>query len=615
MDSVAAMLRMLQMTTLFRSRWLLAVILFIAAFCALFSPRFYSLVSSISNMSFAVSPDAVVVRPNEAVTVSEPSLLVPAPRSNTASQASALTFPSSTTVVHKHFSEQCKSTAHGKFCSLYDWRNQSNHNIDCFPFADLEAPRSPAVQGPNQSPLGIPFHMSGHVCQPPLLPQKVLDAALKRVPGDRTGLRQMLSRLKAKGRVNVQLFGGSETLGTLCNSCDKGGCWKQWGKCRWGTRLKNQIQMAFPDADISVNNLGKPAHNTQSFLPLIGVIEAAQASPPDLIIVDFAVNDRRYAWKAYAQKLKGKLQNVDDIKPEMLEGASAQKALKSMAQEHGISLEVLLCQFRALVPQAQILVVVMLESSSDDNAAVQNEYAKVCQHYNVPLVSYADAADALVKLGGLRKQMWLGEIAHPNWWAHTYLADILANLFNIEYSAMLAGAPLTAVKKAVSPLHKRAKIDLYMGCVKPVTIHQSSTPGDISPRGTEDGSWKLYEDRPGKPGWIADGSRGHSVLSFPVQFGSARRLIISYLRSYEGLGKANVSVGTYAGRFSGKGDGKEFMLDGHWDTHSSQVFNEYLCHGSTYNPRGCKAEAGAWININFRIVEGMKFKLTGIITC
>ena len=54
------------------------------------------------------------------------------------------------------------------------------------------------------------------------------------------------------------------------------------------------------------------------------------------------------------------------------------------------------------------------------------------------------------------------------------------------------------------------------------------------------GNWSLYEDRPGKPGWISTKRGG--VIEFNVKFGENPRLILGFLRSYEGLGDAIFSM-------------------------------------------------------------------------
>merc|ERR1711897_18277 len=50
------------------------------------------------------------------------------------------------------------------------------------------------------------------------------------------------------------------------------------------------------------------------------------------------------------------------------------------------------------------------------------------------------------------------------------------------------------------------------------------------------GDWALYEDKKDRPGWIA--TKEKSVIRFPVRLGAAAIISVTYLRSYEGVGRA-----------------------------------------------------------------------------
>lgn len=63
------------------------------------------------------------------------------------------------------------------------------------------------------------------------------------------------------------------------------------------------------------------------------------------------------------------------------------------------------------------------------------------------------------------------------------------------------------------------------------------------------GEWRLYEDRPGKPGWISSGPNG-STITFDVTFGARPRLTLSWMLGYAGLGR--VAVGFVGARHAGK---------------------------------------------------------------
>ena len=78
------------------------------------------------------------------------------------------------------------------------------------------------------------------------------------------------------------------------------------------------------------------------------------------------------------------------------------------------------------------------------------------------------------------------------------------------------------------------------------------------------GDWRLYEDREGKPGWIAH-EQG-ATLGFDLIFGNSPRVVVSFLRSYEKLGA--VTIGFAADGADGDRlntvEGATYSIDGIW---------------------------------------------------
>merc|ERR1711990_1437071 len=67
-------------------------------------------------------------------------------------------------------------------------------------------------------------------------------------------------------------------------------------------------------------------------------------------------------------------------------------------------------------------------------------------------------------------------------------------------------------------------------------------------KGTAAGLWSLYEDVPGKPGWIIDYNQSDKVdesklvVSFPLALGNDGKVTINYLQSYYNMGKVSVWI-------------------------------------------------------------------------
>ena len=127
------------------------------------------------------------------------------------------------------------------------------------------------------------------------------------------------------------------------------------------------------------------------------------------------------------------------------------------------------------------------------------------------------------------------------------------------------------------------------------------------------GNWSLYEDRPGKPGWIS--TEKNSTLNVQVKTGEQPRVIIGFLRSYENVGNVHLSVQP--------GIEKKMVLRGIHKEKTSQIYPLML--GIYMAGRGRIQEmglGGGWIvkpysnvTLTFVTLEDKKFKIEYIISC
>ena len=70
--------------------------------------------------------------------------------------------------------------------------------------------------------------------------------------------------------------------------------------------------------------------------------------------------------------------------------------------------------------------------------------------------------------------------------------------------------------------------------------------------------WHLFADRPEKPGWIT--TTVGAKIAFPLKFGDRPRFAITYLRGYEGLGNARVTINDVS-----------YELEGLWEPSHAKV--------------------------------------------
>ena len=161
---------------------------------------------------------------------------------------------------------------------------------------------------------------------------------------------------------------------------------------------------------------------------------------------------------------------------------------------------------------------------------------------------------------------------HPGPHTHTIYASLLARY--ILSQAAAAGAARSASSRAGAPaasgtlsipegpapqgkgpfILKASELSALQGCSEPITSMETRKSCTLprlsksalckrSPQSCSVSSpgWDCYEDRPGKPGWIANATTG-GVLAVRVRATVSGSLVIGYLRSYEGMGNASLIV-------------------------------------------------------------------------
>jgi hypothetical protein len=98
--------------------------------------------------------------------------------------------------------------------------------------------------------------------------------------------------------------------------------------------------------------------------------------------------------------------------------------------------------------------------------------------------------------------------------------------------------------RPAATLNAASDLQKVSTCDSPTTFYSAleligrAKRGEVL-EGIEAHNWPLTEDRANKPGFIAESS--DAEIKFAVRFGDVPRLILTYLRSYEGLGNAQMS--------------------------------------------------------------------------
>jgi hypothetical protein len=246
-------------------------------------------------------------------------------------------------------------------------------------------------------------------------------------------------------------------------------------------------------------------------------------------------------------------------------------AWRSSSELTSLALERLLRATHELSPQTALLV--MEAAPPGLGEAVGFAKARILNHYHIPTCDFRYAASshsALWKNGPVPGQA-AGDPNHPSWETHQRMADAVA----VHWGGALHSACRRPARPRMAELPTwpwwpndtvwpRRELRSLDVCTQPRAVYSSSATMAAESGGARrpelDAGWSLYEDRPSKPGWISEqpGSR----IRFELAFGARPRFSVAFLRSYESVGRVNVSL---------PGVGFWTVVDALWDDRASQT--------------------------------------------
>jgi hypothetical protein len=329
----------------------------------------------------------------------------------------------------------------------------------------------------------------------------------------------------AREQYKVLVLGGSETAGVDCvNDL------VSRKECAWSARAVSWMQAAFPCADISLYNYASGGTTISSGMASLHVW---LQNPPDsdLLLVDFIVNDA-FSLEQFISSKPGPV-------PTSLSAAYEQFIL----------------QTRAARPDLEIVFVNTCALPRCSGVAAEIE--AIAAHYGIPVISYA----AVVKSASLTPELcgkdawpyWWGDvkIAHTRWQVHQLMAEMVQDCVVQRWGSYCAVGTRARVPVSLLPmlrpattLNDASDLQKVSTCDSPTTFYSALELIGRAKRGEalegiEAHNWPLTEDRANKPGFIAESS--DAEIKFAVRFGTNPRLILTYLRSYEGLGNVQMS--------------------------------------------------------------------------
>eukprot|EP00746_Dinoflagellata_sp_MGD_P158732 gnl/MRDRNA2_/MRDRNA2_86545_c0_seq2.p1 gnl/MRDRNA2_/MRDRNA2_86545_c0~~gnl/MRDRNA2_/MRDRNA2_86545_c0_seq2.p1 ORF type:complete len:562 (+),score=85.52 gnl/MRDRNA2_/MRDRNA2_86545_c0_seq2:114-1799(+) len=409
-------------------------------------------------------------------------------------------------------------------------------------------------------------------------------------------LQKAVDKLLKKQGLTVLVMGGSVTAGMRCDN-------------PWPTKLQHLIQEAFPDhGRVQIINKAVPATTASYALPMIDQW-LTEHPHVDIIITEYEFNERMNNPDCFG--------NFDcDNRERTMQMHSTYDEMLSIVMASPSKPAFIFLDVNDWYQHPQ--------ESLQENITKSIHYT-IAKKFAVPIIWYPDAVRAS---GELQLDMsgdhtdWTspGEPGdHPKCFpGHCVMASVV---FNTIYEEIVQVSHLGVQGSDFFSGDLKKDDSDQIRCYTNPTFKASPEDGENAFHAQPvPGSWSFYEDRPGKPGWIAEPGAQEEIVfqSIPVELGTIE---IEFLRSYEGLGTTLCKVTaqdhqvldacetqTILTRTSNfvKDSQKntcEARLEGLWETHVSQATRIRL-----------KTMSKGIFDIRCK-TDQQKFKILGLYAC
>ena len=429
-------------------------------------------------------------------------------------------------------------------------------------------------------------------------------------------LRTLLAELDRNGTIRVITYGGSMQAGEGCSSPSK----KKW-RCAYSQRFAEWLQVYYPGARILPDNRAIGGATSASGLPQLSGWAADTATTA--VLLDFSVNDY--------------YDNSDSVNM-----CATEVWLRRFVEEPGV-VPILMDTFPGFA-----------HHPPGSAQPIRDGKLRLARHYGVPVLRYASLVPAWYtvdrnhtaeqfaarKTALLPYSPWwfilnrhlldyntsgsdFGHFRHVPWPTHQLIADVLSVAWLVwASSARRLLPPLRPPKSSsldippsisdVQNATLQACKTLPVVCKTPLSFYGDRGPGmqvfDVNATVSNDGNWSFYEDRPGKPGFIATvhGAR----LSFPLRFGKTPFFSVTYLRGYDISGVARMTLEGRAGVSH-----NQFLSARRAD--NLKVTQGFVFTGvDTGHPKmPWRILAGSTRTLQIQLIAGNKFKLISVYSC
>jgi hypothetical protein len=282
-----------------------------------------------------------------------------------------------------------------------------------------------------------------------------------------------LAKVFAKARrgepITLGVIGGSITVGAFASHPDRS----------YAGRLLAWWREQFPKCEIRLINAGVGGTGS-----MYGALRAGRdllSGMPDLVVVEFAVNDNWTDGEAY---------------------------------------EGLIRQILAQPNQPAIMLLFMMWERGGNDQEMQ---ARVGAHYGLPMVSFRDALWPEIAAGRLKWSDYIVDIVHPNDAGHAAAARFLTTMCAAGLNAAAANAP-DVVDPLPAPLHS----DAFQ------FVHWRDAAG-LEPAGNQ--GWTRSVDDKNRPAWTAAERGGKIAFDW-----SGSGLVAVFKRAPDAIGEIRAGI-------------------------------------------------------------------------
>ncbi|MBO4584438.1 MAG: hypothetical protein J5756_05155 [Clostridia bacterium] len=228
--------------------------------------------------------------------------------------------------------------------------------------------------------------------------------------GDTAKLARVMQRAADGGRVNVVVLGGSITAGSSATETQN----------RYANRVTSWWKENFPQGKINLFNMGIGA--TGSMLGVHRLEDDVLSRKPDFLIVEFAINDSDSDYQYYEGIIRRVLAND---------------------------------------PETAVIMLFMQDQSGWNT---QNTEIPIGNYYRLPMISYRDATNPLIKAGTIKWTDISPDNIHPNDVGHGMVASLITSYLDgvkAKYDRLSRVIPAFPTSPLYSDRYDNAK--LWMG--------------------------------------------------------------------------------------------------------------------------------------------------------